>query len=389
MRYYLKAPEVICSNCVLSTSFLDQVWQVEILKKGLAAHNPNLLGRHRLCLTSNMLFLYKVEPLTSSTTSPTPNDQPQYPQSLQPFEFLLKAIRKCGHTDNYFNVELGRSSCLGQGDLLMQAEDAALANHMHKAIHEAMRSSTAREASSSTSHNKGRPRSCSTSENSKTTSTRSLASSNSQSQFSSFSGTPAASTFLVAAHQSSTVTSTTSNVRERSYSMHEPTNVSHNGYLDMTPMSTSFPETSEMLTDGPSCSNYIDTSRVVPMNVCDSQVYTMPYFNKSPVYNSEEFPLERVKSYLSPSDEESFDIIKPVRAYSMGSRPQTSSIRPVRANSVGSRPNKLNNIRSREHTACSSLETLERNHTTTTTSATSPGQNSDDYGYVDTNMMSM
>ena len=37
---------------------------------------------------------------------------------------------------------------------------------------------------------------------------------------------------------------------------------------------------------------------------------------------NQEFRLEKVKSYFSPSEEEtSYDYIKPVRAYSMGSRP--------------------------------------------------------------------
>lgn len=125
----------------------DHVWQVLIVKKDLG-FKENISGIHRLCLTSKILHVYRVD---SSTV-----------EVDHPLEFQLNSIRKCGHTDNFFSVFLGRSSPIGAGELLMQADDNVTAQVMHETIREAMKS----EASSSTTGT-SRPRSSSSSDGSK------------------------------------------------------------------------------------------------------------------------------------------------------------------------------------------------------------------------------
>ncbi|KAJ7344530.1 hypothetical protein JRQ81_000480 [Phrynocephalus forsythii] len=48
-------------------------------------------------------------------------------------------IRRCGHSDSFFFMELGRSASTGPGELWMQADDAVVAQHIHETILEAMK----------------------------------------------------------------------------------------------------------------------------------------------------------------------------------------------------------------------------------------------------------
>ena len=80
-------------------------------------------GVHRFCLTSNTLFIFKVDPQT---------DRPEY------YEFPLISIRRCGHTFSTFFIELGRSSSIGPGELWIQAGDSTIAQNMHEVILQAM-----------------------------------------------------------------------------------------------------------------------------------------------------------------------------------------------------------------------------------------------------------
>lgn len=41
-------------------------------------------------------------------------------------------IRRCGHTNNYFVIELGRSSVTGAGELWLETEDVVIAQNMHE-----------------------------------------------------------------------------------------------------------------------------------------------------------------------------------------------------------------------------------------------------------------
>ena len=126
------------------------LWQVTIAKKGLGLPPQNITGLYRVCLTAKMIHLYKVDPAADPET--------------RPLEFPLNSIRKCARAGDFFSMELGRSSTIGAGELLMETDDAATARHMHETIRETMRIS----AESISSHAVHRPRSSSTSDGTRT-----------------------------------------------------------------------------------------------------------------------------------------------------------------------------------------------------------------------------
>ena len=49
-------------------------------------------------------------------------------------EVQLVNIRRCGHTDCFFFMELGRSAATGAGELWIQVDDQVIAQNMHEAI---------------------------------------------------------------------------------------------------------------------------------------------------------------------------------------------------------------------------------------------------------------
>lgn len=125
----------------------EHVWQVNVKPKGLGS-SRNITGPHRLCLTAKALTLVKMH---------TDDEDPET------LEFPLMSIRRCGHSDCFFFMELGRSSVTGSGELWMHSEDVVIAQNMHETILGAMKASRNREELGPLS----RPRSSSTSENSK------------------------------------------------------------------------------------------------------------------------------------------------------------------------------------------------------------------------------
>ncbi|OCT90907.1 insulin receptor substrate 1 [Xenopus laevis] len=98
-----------------------EVWQVSVRPRGLG-QTRNLSGIYRLCLTERTLGLLRLRSENPSVT-------------LQ-----LMNVRRCGHSDNYFFVEVGRSAVTGPGELWMQVEDSVVAQNMHETILEAMKS---------------------------------------------------------------------------------------------------------------------------------------------------------------------------------------------------------------------------------------------------------
>ncbi|XP_071037518.1 insulin receptor substrate 1 isoform X1 [Parasteatoda tepidariorum] len=129
----------------------EHVWQVTVGDKSLAS-SRNMKGLYRLCLTPSALALVKV-------------DQSDNPETL---EFPLMSIRRCGHTNNYFVIELGRSSVTGAGELWLETEDVVIAQNMHEVTLNAMKSCREHEDLGPLS----RPRSASNSENSRPIATR-------------------------------------------------------------------------------------------------------------------------------------------------------------------------------------------------------------------------
>ncbi|XP_033835096.1 insulin receptor substrate 2-like [Periophthalmus magnuspinnatus] len=97
-----------------------EVWQVNLKAKGLG-QVKNLVGVYRLCLSSRTISFVKLN-----------SEAPAV--SLQ-----LMNIRRCGHSDHFFFIEVGRSAVTGSGEFWMQAEDSVVAQNIHETILEAMK----------------------------------------------------------------------------------------------------------------------------------------------------------------------------------------------------------------------------------------------------------
>ncbi|XP_063173887.1 insulin receptor substrate 2 [Candoia aspera] len=103
-----------------SSAAYREVWQVTLKPKGLG-QSRNLTGIHRLCLAARTVGLVRLN-----------CDRPCV--TLQ-----LMNIRRCGHSDSFFFMELGRSASTGPGELWMQADDSVVAQNIHETILEAMK----------------------------------------------------------------------------------------------------------------------------------------------------------------------------------------------------------------------------------------------------------
>lgn len=97
-----------------------EVWQVNLKSKGLG-QSRNLTGVYRLCLSSRNISFVKLNSEVASVI-------------LQ-----LMNIRRCGHSDSFFFIEVGRSASTGPGELWMQADDSVVAQNIHETILEAMK----------------------------------------------------------------------------------------------------------------------------------------------------------------------------------------------------------------------------------------------------------
>uniref|UniRef100_A0A8C5M6L8 Insulin receptor substrate 2 n=1 Tax=Leptobrachium leishanense TaxID=445787 RepID=A0A8C5M6L8_9ANUR len=97
-----------------------EIWQVHVKPRGLG-QVKGILGLHRLCLSARSISLLRPNNETPSVT-------------LQ-----LMNIRRCGHSENFFFVEVGRSASTGAGELWMQVDDTVVAQSIHETILEAMK----------------------------------------------------------------------------------------------------------------------------------------------------------------------------------------------------------------------------------------------------------
>uniref|UniRef100_A0A8C5PAG7 Insulin receptor substrate 1 n=1 Tax=Leptobrachium leishanense TaxID=445787 RepID=A0A8C5PAG7_9ANUR len=97
-----------------------EVWQVIMKPKGLG-QIKNVVGTYRLCLTSRTISLVKLNSDAAAVV-------------LQ-----LMNIRRCGHSENFFFIEVGRSAVTGSGEFWMQVDDSVVAQNMHETILEAMK----------------------------------------------------------------------------------------------------------------------------------------------------------------------------------------------------------------------------------------------------------
>lgn len=78
-----------------------EVWQVKVWPKGLG-QAKNLVGVYRLCLTDKTVNFVKLNSDAAAVV-------------LQ-----LMNVRRCGHSENFFFVEVGRSAVTGPGEFWMQ-----------------------------------------------------------------------------------------------------------------------------------------------------------------------------------------------------------------------------------------------------------------------------
>uniref|UniRef100_A0A8C8BMH9 Insulin receptor substrate 1 n=1 Tax=Otus sunia TaxID=257818 RepID=A0A8C8BMH9_9STRI len=98
-----------------------EVWQVILKPKGLG-QTKNLIGIYRLCLTNKTISFVKLNSDAAAVV-------------LQ-----LLNIRRCGHSENFFFIEVGRSAVTGPGEFWMQVDDSVVAQNMHETILEAIAS---------------------------------------------------------------------------------------------------------------------------------------------------------------------------------------------------------------------------------------------------------
>ncbi|XP_026733126.1 insulin receptor substrate 1-B isoform X7 [Trichoplusia ni] len=108
---------------------IQHVWQVYVQKKGLGA-TKNIQGLYNLCLTDKTLTLVKIK---------SHNNVISDLGILERVEYSLKNIRRCGDSERFFYMEVGRQTTTGAGELWMHTDDSNIAQSMHSTIYHAMR----------------------------------------------------------------------------------------------------------------------------------------------------------------------------------------------------------------------------------------------------------
>ncbi|XP_032315580.1 insulin receptor substrate 1-like isoform X1 [Camelus ferus] len=109
----------------------QDVWPVTLRPKGLGRTRALGSGSYRLCLGSGVLSLMrKPAGRGSEATKASP------PLALC---LSLLSVRRCGHADSFFFLELGRSAPTGSGELWLQAPDAVVAQSIHETVLAAMK----------------------------------------------------------------------------------------------------------------------------------------------------------------------------------------------------------------------------------------------------------
>ncbi|XP_016054166.1 PREDICTED: insulin receptor substrate 4 [Miniopterus natalensis] len=106
--------------------FYKDVWQVVVKPRGLG-HRKELSGVFRLCLTDEEVVFVRLNTEVASVV------------------VQLLSIRRCGHSEQYFFLEVGRSTVIGPGELWMQVDDCVVAQNMHELFLKKMRALCADE----------------------------------------------------------------------------------------------------------------------------------------------------------------------------------------------------------------------------------------------------
>lgn len=117
--------------------------------KGLGRARGLSSGSYRLCLGSGALSLLRKPGSRGSKDSRgTP------PPVLR---LSLLSVRRCGHADSFFFLELGRSAPMGPGELWLQAPDAVVAQSIHETVLNAMKRLGSNAASGKAEPPQGNP----------------------------------------------------------------------------------------------------------------------------------------------------------------------------------------------------------------------------------------
>lgn len=101
----------------------DYVWQVIIQKKGIA-EQQGIFGSYHICLTNKSVTFIKIGQEKNAVAD----------KRNCKIEVLLTTIRRCGDSQCFFYMEIGRQSTLGPGELWMETEDSLTAQNMHRMI---------------------------------------------------------------------------------------------------------------------------------------------------------------------------------------------------------------------------------------------------------------
>ncbi|KAM5261911.1 insulin receptor substrate 1-like [Hipposideros larvatus] len=107
------------------------VWPVTLRPKGLGRTRGLGSGGYCLCLGSGVLSLLR-EPRARGSR----DTQASLPPALR---LSLLSVRRCGHADSFFFLELGRSAPTGPGELWLQAPDTVVAQSIHETVLAAMK----------------------------------------------------------------------------------------------------------------------------------------------------------------------------------------------------------------------------------------------------------
>ncbi|XP_040888227.1 insulin receptor substrate 2-B-like [Toxotes jaculatrix] len=102
-----------------------EVWPVSVKPRGLG-RSKSLTGETRLCLTATALILVRVGACSD----------------LRSVTIPLLSVRRFGHLDGSFFLELGRSAPDGPGEIWMEARDqgnSGIAQNIHEAVRDTVR----------------------------------------------------------------------------------------------------------------------------------------------------------------------------------------------------------------------------------------------------------
>uniref|UniRef100_A0A8C6S3P7 Insulin receptor substrate 3 n=1 Tax=Nannospalax galili TaxID=1026970 RepID=A0A8C6S3P7_NANGA len=110
----------------------QDVWPVTLRPKGLGRVRGLSSGGYRLCLGSGTLSLLRKPGSKGSRDSRASPPSPA-------LRLSLLSVRRCGHADSFFFLELGRSAPTGPGELWLQAPDPVVAQSIHETVLAAMK----------------------------------------------------------------------------------------------------------------------------------------------------------------------------------------------------------------------------------------------------------